>query len=222
MSDVRWKISRSAGVEVDAEVYRSVLDQHRDRVTATAQSVPEGRWGDASRCGSWSIHETFRHLADSIQLQASSFTGEAPFELDEGGDFDPNTTPDLWLQFSADETPAQTTDRFASYMNVGTTASVDALAAGLERRLDGPYGDAHWSAISCHVYWDSWIHQRDMAVPLGIEIAESTDGQKLAAMYGLLMAGVPAVRLGVAFEEVVRFETDDEPLRRSDGHRARR
>jgi hypothetical protein len=54
------------------------------------------------------------------------------------------------------------------------------------------YGDAHWTMNVVHILWDSWIHERDVLLPLGREQMCSVEEERLVGLYGVFMAGVPS------------------------------
>lgn len=164
----------------------------------TAARVPVDRWGSPSSCSSWTLHQTLRHAADVVQLEAASSTGEEiPLSMD---GFDPNLTPEAWLAHSAAESAQDTIDRYARCSEISNAAIAERLAGPDPGTVDGPYGTAHWSTIGVHLFWDAWVHQADMAIPLGIDVPDSLAERRLAAMYGLLMGTLPAR------ESVDRFE----------------
>jgi hypothetical protein len=89
------------------------------------------------------------------------------------------------------------------------SAELDALNACVERGGDetyvGPYGRAHWTVLSTHVFWDAWLHQRDIAEPLQRPYRATLREDVAAALYALLVASVPATVVDVALDTTVRL-----------------
>lgn len=77
------------------------------------------------------------------------------------------------------------------------------IADNHDQALMAPYGPAHWTVLTTHVFWDAWLHIRDITTARGWEDISTTVEDKVAALYALLIASVPAARLGVAFSASV-------------------
>lgn len=186
----RWSVSTEQGSTLTADELVGVLTTHQERLLRSWQSFSDEQWDHPSRNASWSVHDTVRHVADVMQGSAAGVRGESsPFKVD---GFDPNATPDVWLAASADDPPARTIERFAEAAprwreRVGERAAADDASIG--RTV---YGPAHWSVGVVHVFWDSWLHERDVLLPLSLPAESSIGEQRLAGLYGALMALVPA------------------------------
>jgi len=198
-----WKVSTGQGVSLSAEEFVGVLSAHHDRVVEMWQALTPEQWEELSRNPAWSVHDTARHVADAMALGASAVLGEpSPFTL---GEFDPRSTPDIWLAESAGDVPARTVERYADAAQRLRVRVGERMAAGDSSLGRTVYGPAHWSVNVVHIFWDSWLHERDVLIPLGL-VAESTnDEQRLAALYGLLMAMVPARMMEQSFTATIDF-----------------
>ncbi|MEZ5169070.1 MAG: hypothetical protein R2695_22230 [Acidimicrobiales bacterium] len=151
-------------------------------------------WTRPSRNADWTMHLTARHVADAMQAGTASVCGEpAPFAV---GAFDPNSTPDDWLRSSAHESPAATIDRFTHAAEQLRHAVGTRMAAGDQSQGATVYGPAHWTVMVVHLLWDSWLHERDILLPLGRTPASTPDEDRLAVLYGLLMAMLPSRMTG--------------------------
>ncbi len=198
-----WSLSIDSGANLTGEELLRTLASQHNRLIATWESFSVRQWQTTSRNREWSVHDTARHVADVIEVIAAQVRKEpAPHQRVE---FDPNTTPDLWLAGSVDESPARTIERY------GVAAS--ALRKGVAERIeDGdtgtsftPYGPAHWTMSVVHGFWDAWLHERDVNLPLEISTTTTAEEQRLAALYGLFMALVPSRMMATAFETVICF-----------------
>ena len=198
-----WDVSTDRGLSASADEFVGVLSTHHDRVAETWQALSPEQWEQTSRNTEWSVHDTARHVADAMELGASQVLDEPGRFVPDG--FDPLTTPDLWLAASAGDPPARTVERFAEAaqrLRVGVGERMTAGDSSLGKTV---YGPAHWSVGVVHLFWDSWLHERDMLIPLGL-IAESTnDEQRLAAVYGLLIAMLPARMMRQSFDATIDF-----------------
>lgn len=198
-----WRVSTEDGLDLSAEEIVGVLRAHHDRLVGVWQTLTPEQWEASSRNATWSVHDTVRHVADAMELSAAGVSGEpAPFAF---GEFDPRATPDLWLAESAGDPPARTIERFADAAQRARERVGERIAAGDAARGMTVYGPAHWSVNVAHVFWDSWLHERDALLALGLD-AESTNAeQRLAALYGLLMAMVPARTVEQPFTATIDF-----------------
>ncbi len=199
----RWALSTADGANLTADELVGVLAAQHERLIATWDSLEPRQWDEASRNSAWTVHETARHVADVMEAMTAQTCGE-PWPFPEV-QFDPNSTPELWLAASADDAPARTIERFAA----NAPRFREWVDARVEANDDGtagtPCGTAHWTMSIVHTFWDTWLHERDIALPLGIDSTGTPQEYRLAALYALLMAVVPARMSDLAFETTVCF-----------------
>ncbi len=195
-------VSIDGGVVVDNDRFVAVLEGHHERlITAWRGFTPE-QWGHPSRNADWTVHQTVRHVADAMWAGNS---GAAP-ELERPMDgFDPRSTPDLWLEASAHETPEETIERFALGADQVRDRTRARLADADDRIEPTAYGEGHWTLNVLHVMWDSWVHERDVAVPLGQAPEVSPAEECLIGAYGLFMAAVPSRRSDDALSTIIQL-----------------
>jgi hypothetical protein len=198
-----WSLSTEQGVSLDAEELVATLASQHNRMLATWESLSTEQWNDRSRNVDWTVHETARHVADVIEVMASEANDE-PWPFEEVP-FDPNSTPDLWLAQSASDSSARTIERYANAAGRYRDGIHERFAAGYTGTALTPYGPAHWTMAAVHGFWDAWIHERDIGVPLGIDPTSTAEERRLAALYGLLLAVIPARMMEMPFEVEVRF-----------------
>lgn len=168
-----------------------VLELHHQRVIQTWRAFTPDQWAHPSRNADWTVHQTVRHVADTHELGAGAANGDT--EGNEIVGFDPNSTPDAWLDDSAGESPAATIDRFAAATTRLRSGVSNRLAADDQTQSRTVYGTAHWTTNVVHILWDSWLHERDILLPLGLDAESTTGEQRLVGLYGLLMAVVPTM-----------------------------
>jgi len=184
-----WRIHTIEGPNLRADELVGVLEVHHARTLALWESLTADQWSQPSRNRAWTIHETARHAADALEVGTARLTVTAPpLPLD---GFDPNTTPAEWLARSDGETPSATIDRFVSTARQARTGVAERMARGDNSVVGAPYGEAHWATLVVHLLWDSWLHQRDIALPLGLAASSTPDEQRLVGLYAVLMALVP-------------------------------
>jgi DinB family protein len=211
-----WRIHTIEGPSLRADELVGVLEVHHTRTLALWGSLTADQWSQPSRNQAWTIHETARHAADALEVGTARLTDIAsPLRLD---GFDPNTTPDEWLARSDGETPADTIDRYFSTARQSRVGVAERMARGDNSVTGAPYGEAHWATLVVHLLWDSWLHERDIAFPLGLDAPSTPDEQRLVGLYAVLMALVPLqgadpaaehhLALGGDIDSTIRGRTD--------------
>lgn len=205
------RISQADGLRLSPEELEVVLGGQRQRFLDTFGSFGADRWAAATRCTGWDAHTTFRHMTDAAELHASGYTGEAPSFAGAGGDFNPQTTPDVWLAFSADESPADTLERYRTASEIVVERAVAEHTSGSQRIAGAPYGEAHWSTMLVHILWDAWLHERDivLADQAAAPIAYGATEAQLAALYAVLMTTVPFLRIDGELSGTIRLDQQD-------------
>lgn len=202
-----WSVSTDHGVNLGPDELVGVLAAHHDRLTASWAGMTAEQWEHPSRNSRWTVHETVRHVADAMEITAATVSDETSrFTV---ADFDPRTTPEDWLAASAGETPSRTIERFTEAADRVRDRAGERLAAGDGSIREMVYGPVHWSVALVHTFWDSWIHERDVLLPLGLPASCTEHEQRLVGMYALLMATLPARTMEQPFTVAVRLAGPD-------------
>ena len=68
-----------------------------------------------------------------------------------------------------------------------------------------PYGRMDWTVLALHVYWDSWIHERDVLLARGAEHPTDDDATVYAVAYGLFIASVVASMFGAPVDASLKL-----------------
>jgi len=186
---------RTAGAcDLDPEHLLEVFGEQRRRFAAVLHEFGPADWAAPTRCADWSAHDVVRHLCDCNTHIAAAGPDDRTLDLTAG--FDPRTTPSGWLTASAGEPPEATLSRFL--------ATTEELLAVLRARLAQtrrfdvrlPYGPMDWTVFVLHGFWDCWLHEHDMLLPLGIEHPTDGDATGYAAAYGTFIAAAVASMFG--------------------------
>lgn len=169
--------------------------RQRRRLSEVVSSFTADEWATPSRCAGWSARDVIVHLDTTNTFWTFSITsglrGE-PSRLLTG--FDPAVSPGQLVAASRDATVQEVLARF--------TASSQELVAVMESLGDdewsmlaeAPPGHLSVSAVASHALWDSWVHERDILLPLGVEPAEEAD--EIAACLRYVAALGPAFSAG--------------------------
>ena len=207
MTASQLTVSTGSATDAQSRLALDALRSQRRRLVDLFSAFDDDAWTAPTRCAEWSVHEVVRHLCDVTVRWHALLRGEPPETVGTAA-LDPRTTPVVWLEGSAGESPVDT-------IGVFDRASADLLedVAELATRnaIDRcllPYGAVPWSALMLHLFWDAWVHERDILLPLDRTHASPTIESRAAATYALVMAAVPFLLLGTPFEETVVLDGD--------------
>jgi uncharacterized protein (TIGR03083 family) len=155
---------------------------------ALFRGLDDDQWQTPSRCSEWTVQDVVRHLVDVANMDIALQRGEEP--RNEGGRIDPRNDPGRWLAASQGQSPSETVADFESMAQEERSIFRERIRDAGDELLPGPYGPLHWSSLAAHLFWDAWLHERDIAFPLDLEPDASLAENRLAALYGLAIASV--------------------------------
>lgn len=115
--------------------------------------------------------------------------------------FDPNTTPHQFVVAGRALSDPDARDRY--------TASAERMTADVEssdqdrwgKPSFSPLGRVPWWLSTLHIFFDSWLHERDIFIPLGVQPIVEPDEIQAVLAYTLALVGVFAG--GVPIDTVV-------------------
>ena len=169
----------------------TTVTRQRDRLAATLADLDADQWATPSRCEGWSVQDVIIHLASTNRFWAHSInqglSGEPTRYL---LGFDPVASPAQLVAAAQGAAPADTLAEFVQ----GNQALADALSSVDDWNVvaEAPPGHIAIGLVAIHALWDSWVHERDVVIPLGLDPV--VDDAELEAC--LLYAGA----LGPAFQ----------------------
>lgn len=179
------------GLAPAAEPFR----RHRTRFIEALESLSDSEWAATTRCDAWNAGEVVQHLVSADGFWVLTLAGRRqaePTTYLRG--FDPTTSPDAVIAPKRDASRDEALAAFGE--------STDQLAAALDDigddewslQSESPFGHVPLRVIAAHALWDSWLHERDVLVPLG-RAAPVEDEELLAAttftlFYGGAQGGV--------------------------------
>jgi len=71
-----------------------------------------------------------------------------------------------------------------------------------------PYGPINWTVVLLHLFWDSWIHERDVLLARGAEHPAVDDAPGYAAAYGVFISAAVASAFDDPVQGMVRLGGD--------------
>ena len=146
----------------------STVMQQRDRLAATLADLSDEQWGAPSRCEGWTVQDVMIHLSSTNRFWAFSIAqGLAGTPTNYLLGFDPVASP-ADLVAAAQGMP--TSETLAQFVD-GNQALADALSSvdSWDTLAEAPPGHIAIGLVAVHALWDSWVHERDIAIPLGLD-----------------------------------------------------
>ena len=196
-------LQTTGACDFDPEHMLDVFGRQRQRFVAVLQGFGPDDWAAPTRCTDWSAHDVIRHLCDN-NIKAAAI-GPDDRMLDITAGYDPRITPREWLSASAGESPGATLSRFLATTEQRLALDRARLAEGARFDVRMPYGAMDWTVRVLHGLWDSWLHERDVLLPRGIEHPTDGDATVYAAAYGLFTAAAVASVFGDPVRERLKL-----------------
>ena len=165
--------------------------RHRERFSAELAGLDESEWYVESRCDGWDMRQVVNHLSTADAFWMASLLGATTATpttfLD---DFDPDSTPGEVIASIADDDPETVLTRFEE-ATVAFIGTVDMLEAEhWSETAESPVGHVTARLALGHALWDSWLHERDILIPLGRKPELHADEVLVATWYSLAIGGL--------------------------------
>jgi len=150
--------------------------RQRRRLAALLAGLDEGQWEAPSRCEGWACRDVVSHLTAVNLFWAASITaGRSGQPTRYLAGFDPVATPAQMVEAAPPATTPELLDAFTA-SNESLAAALDGIdAAGWAQPAEAPPGHLSIDAVVLHALWDGWVHERDIALPLGLAPDEEPD-----------------------------------------------
>lgn len=175
------------------------LTRQRTRLQTMLGGLTEDQWSAQSRCERWSVRDVVAHLIGVNGFWTASFAAGIagqPTTLVAG--FDPAATPLAMVEAMHAMTSREVLDRFTESNDAlfGVVTGIDAERwASL---AEAPPGHVAMDSVARHAIWDSWVHERDIALPLGLAPVMEPDEVRSCLEYVAALS--PALALGLGRE----------------------
>jgi uncharacterized protein (TIGR03083 family) len=186
------------------------LVRQRARFERFLRDLDDASWQHPSRCEDWTVKDVVAHLVTTNgfwALSVQSALGGEPTRYLDG--FDPVATPADLVEGSRAQNPAEVLDAFSA-SNAALADAVTGLGDDAWDLLgEAPPGHVPLRAIALHALWDSWIHERDVVVPLGAEVVEEPDEVECSLVYATALSPIFAVMHGTTGRGAIAVEATD-------------
>ena len=174
----------------------------------------EDDWRSASRCDGWTVQDVVAHIVGvNVFWRASVLAGLAGTPTRVLTGFDPATTPALMVAPMRELTPTEVLDQFVASNDALLAVLADLDDAGWLLPAESPAGHVPIRLIACHALWDCWIHERDIALPLGLTPPTEPDEVGSCVRYAAALS--PALAIGTGHTIAGRFAVEARDLQLS-------
>ena len=193
---------------------REPVARQRRRFAALLADLSDDQWHAPSRCAGWSVQDVVAHLVGvNAFWRASIVAGLAGTPTRVLVNFDPAATPRLMVEPMRVLAPTDVLAEFVA-SNEALLEVIEGLDAnGWSTLAESPPGHLPIRLIAQHALWDSWIHERDVAQPLGIPTREEPDEIHSCLRYAAALSPGLAVTNGAATAGVFAVDARDPECR---------
>ncbi len=172
-------------MDLDPAAVLTAFAGHRRRFASEVAGLGSDALASSSRCTEWSNADILRHLIDVDGWMRALWCGKPPPFTS----FDPNTTPHEFV-VAARETPDEAIRE--RYIVSSEEMAFDLEVTSPERWGEpsiSPLGFVPWWLSALHIFWDSWLHERDVFLPMGITPPVVNEELVPVFTYALALAG---------------------------------
>lgn len=190
------------------------VTRQRRRMETLLAGLTDAEWASPSRCEGWSIQDVILHLISVNGFWASSVAaGLAGTPSQVLANFDPAAHPPLIIDGMRALSPRETLDQFVS----SNDDFLNGLAAldneGWSTLAESPAGHVSIRLLAFHAIWDSWIHERDIALPLGRTPVIEADEVKSSLQYAAAVSPALTISEGRQSAGILAVEATDPDVR---------
>ncbi len=173
------------------------VTRQRRRMETMLGTLADDEWQSPTRCEGWTIQDVISHLVTVNSFWETSVTaglgGEPTRFL---ATFDPAAHPALMVDGMRALSPQEVFDQFVATNDkfLGAVAALD--EAGWSTLAETPAGHVPIRLLAAHALWDSWVHERDIAVPFGLTPEVEPDEVRSCLRYAAALGPALALTRG--------------------------
>ena len=188
--------------------------RQRRRFADVLSSLSPEQWAAPSRCEEWRVQDVAAHMATVDRFYKlmieSGLAGEPTRFL---ARFDPKATPASLVDAQRDKSPAETLAFFLDACEALCTTVESLDDDGWTAIAESPVGHVSVSALVHHALWDSWVHERDVLLPLGVVPDEEADEIVASLRYVAALSPVFALQSSPGRTGTLALEVERPPAR---------
>jgi uncharacterized protein (TIGR03083 family) len=178
------------------EVVASTVRQRR-RLAEVVTGFGADEWSHPSRCERWTARDVIVHLDSTNAFWTASITagvrGEPTRFL---ATFDPVSSPAELVEAAHARETAEVLDHFLASTEMFTEALEGLGDEDLDQLAEAPPGHVPVSTVVHHALWDSWVHERDVLLPMGGAPDEEPDEITACLRYATALAPALSITSG--------------------------
>src|SRR5580765_4237727 len=144
--------------------------RHRARMTEALRALSDEQWMATTRCTEWNAKDVTAHLITADAFWIGSLTaaraGAPPTTFLEG--FNPSKSLEPFVSAMRDTPIAEVHDQFVAATDAFAATVNDFTEDDWRAIGESPFGHLEARFIFAHAFWDAWLHERDIFVPLGL------------------------------------------------------
>lgn len=194
-------------IDGSADDVLAPLVSQRRRLESTLASLSDSQWNAQSRCAAWSVKDVVAHLAGINPLFAMSaqagLDGQ-PTRLMQH--FDPATSPPMMVEQMGALSPGEALDLFVTSNDALFELVKNLDDEGWSTTAESVPGDVSIRVLLSHALWDSWVHERDILLPLGIAPTVVADEVTASLRYVAALSPAFAIDAGLEYPGTFAIE----------------
>ena len=184
--------------------------RQRQRLAKTLAELGDSEWSAPSRCEGWTVQDVVAHMITVNGFwQMSTTAGLAGTPTRVLENFDPAATPPLIIAPMRALSPAEVLEQFVAsndgYIDVISELDTD----GWSTVGESPAGHVPIRLLAQHALWDCWVHERDIALPLGFTPPIEDDEVLSCLRYAAALSPAFAISNGEAIGGAFAVATTD-------------
>ncbi len=164
----RYDAEPLIALDGDQTAIAEPLVEQRRRLAETLASLSDDEWQHPSRCDGWTVRDVIVHLDSTNAFWNFSIkSGRKGVPSKLLATFDPVAGPAGLVSGSHALSSSAVFESFVASCSalVETVAALDPEHFDLP--AESPVGHVSIATMLHHALWDSWIHERDITLPLG-------------------------------------------------------
>ena len=176
--------------------------------------LTDREWVSQSRCAEWKVRDVVAHVAGVNtfwHMSIGAGLAGKPTRMLRG--FDPATTPPLMVDQTSSLTHREVLDEFVSTNDALLGVVAELTDDGWSTLAESPAGHVSVRLLAQHALWDCWIHERDVAIPLGLPPAVQPDELRSCLQYAAAVSPVLGMAVSGAGVGSFAVEATDPTIR---------
>lgn len=184
--------------------------RQRRRLAETLAALDAADWAAPTRCEDWCVQDVVSHLVTTNRFWTVSVEagkrGE-PTRLLDG--FDPVASPAEMAAADRGTPASEVLDQLVATNDAFAASLADLDADGWDTLAEAPSGHVPTRGVAYHALWDSWVHERDIVLPLGLDPVDEPDEIVASLTWAAALSPTFAVAYGSTEQGSVVVDTTD-------------